>query len=114
MNNQNSVNLLEVVKLFVENGQNINAVGRDGISMLIRCVLYKQTKSVEYLLDNPQIDLEIKSKGRFGSGSLLVKAGETALDVAKRKKMTGIVEIFQKVIIFSQIRRLPIFKNIGS
>ena len=94
---ENPEDRLEVLKLFLYNGQDVNAIGQDGKSMLIMLVLYKHTKLILYLLESTAIDLNIKlTKDIFGGDGNAYK-DETAIDIARREKMDDIVAMLDKV-----------------
>ena len=89
----NPEDCLQVLKLFLQNGQNVNAIGGyGGQSILIKFVAYKHTQAVKYLLDNTAIDLNIKlTEARKGV--------DTALEIAKRENMKEIVAMLEKVTV---------------
>ena len=95
--NKNPKDWLEVIKLFVENGQDVNAIGFRGQSILIRCVAYRQNESVQYLLDHTPINLNIRMTRTYSFDSVTAYAGDSALDIARRENMEDIVAILERV-----------------
>jgi len=92
--NKNPEDQLEVLKLFLDNGQDMNAIGGSGQSILILFVSYNHMEAVKYLLKNTAIDLNAKlTKDLYG-----IKAykGENALDFAKKQHMDEIVAMLEK------------------
>ena len=60
---ENPEDLLEVLKLFLDNGQDVNAVGLDGSSILHYCAENAWVKEVAYLMScDLKPDLTIKDK----------------------------------------------------
>ena len=98
MSNKNPKERLDVLKMFVENGQNVNAIGYKGQSILIRCVGYKLKDCVEYLLKNTVIDLDVKMAEDCNfRDDVSAKAGERAIDIARRENMKDIIALLEKV-----------------
>ena len=85
---------LAVLKLFVENGQNVNAIGFNGRSILMKFVGFEHKEAVRYLLDKTAINLGLKLTGAVLMKGYTARAGESAIDIAKNmlKKMTGASE----------------------
>ena len=103
-----------MLKLFLSNGQKVNAIGNSGQSILIASVLYKQKESIQYLLENTAIDSSLKLtedissedifsqnmfKRALGFGGVNGYKGETAIDIARREKMDDIVAMLGEVTI---------------
>ena len=86
-----------MLKLFLENGQDVNAIGFRGVSILILCVLHKNTEGIRHLLNNSQIDLNIKLTQAVSHEGVEAYADERAIDIAKREKMTEIIEMLEEV-----------------
>ena len=107
--NENSEDRLAVLKLFLSNGQEINAVGSSGQSILITSVMYKHRESIQYLLENTAIDSSLKltednsSQNPFkrapGFRGVEAYKGETSIDIARREKMDDIVAMLGEVTI---------------
>ena len=101
--------------LFVENGQDVNAVGFGGQqSILIRSVMHHHTDAVKYLLDKTAIDLnfQVTNDVSLCFGGVKAYEGETAIDIAARKQMHDIVEMLEKVT--TEQNRVSKFLNVPS
>ena len=88
---------LRVLKLFLDNGQNVNAIGRYGMSILILFVGYNHIEAVKYLLDCTKIDFNIKLTEDWDLGGVGARAGDTALDIARKAKLDEIVAMLEEV-----------------
>ena len=88
-----------MLKLFLGNGQEMNAVGNIGQSILITSVLHKQKESIQYLLENTAVDSSLKLTEDIFSADVEAYKGETAIDIARREKMDDIVAMLEEVTI---------------
>ena len=86
-----------MLKLFLDFGQDVNAIGGKGRSILILFVVYKHTEAVKYLLGYKKIDLKNKVTGDWDYDGVQSYKGENALDIARREKMYEIVAMLEKV-----------------
>ena len=78
---------VEIASVLLDNGADINKPGRYGATALINAVNSNEPSCVKLLLER-KADTTVKpSSGRF--------EGETALDIAKEKKLDGIVALLQ-------------------
>ena len=76
---ENPEDRLEVLKLFLDNGQDVNAIGQDGMSILHYCAEYGWVEGVEYLLSH-----ELKSNltiGDIGESNKMFRATNTVVFV---------------------------------
>lgn len=96
--NKNPEDQLELLKMFLDNEQDLNAIGGSGQSILILFVSYKHMEAVKYLLENTAIDVNVKLTKDSYNFKLGIKTykDENALDIARRQKMDEIVAILEK------------------
>ena len=88
-----------MLKLFLDNGQNVNAIDEYGKTILMCFVAYKNTEAVRILLGHKDIDLNIQLTEEEDFGGVSIYKGEAALDIARRGKMDEIVAMLEKVTV---------------
>ena len=92
---------IKVLQLFLKNGQDVNAIGANGQSILIWFVLYKRVEVIRYLLNNTEINLNIQLIHNLKIEKVQGKKGETALAIANRENMEAIAKILNEVTTFN-------------
>ena len=98
VNSPNPEDRLKVLKLFLKNGQDVNAIGQSGQSILIRLVAYRERELIQHLLDHVRIDLNIKMTEGRTIENVTTYEDDTAVDIAKREEMNDIVAVFEEVV----------------
>ena len=74
---------LKVMKLFLDYGQDVNALAKDGLSIMFTCLFLKenQAETIRYLLENTRVDSQIRLTDDQPG---LANQGESAMDMARR------------------------------
>jgi len=87
---------VEVLEYFVQKGQDVNAIGNCGQSILIRFVACKHTDAVQYLLKKTEIDVYTKLTKYLPVEPAKGYEAERAIDIARRENENEIVEMIEK------------------